>query len=392
MDKTTPSESVEPPAYLEKPDIRRMFHWLLDRLDNLPPERRARRISRSVNSKHFQTLFEPAEPDDDFVLWELINRCQKEGLIRIKSERKRRDPNLPPWIDMRIEFHIESEPILRQWLNRPAMTPEVKQWLFALKKNEHAFDRPDLLARPVFTWLGKPADEIISRLAAIAELVKDRPLTTYQLSSRLFWGSSKVLKGKEQWLSELLGLPEGAIAQRMLPVEVTFSSGPPTGILMLENLDSYFSACNGNWPGCDHFIKIYTQGFRGAALRIRDPACARLHVSDQSLPGLARLAVFRNEWFRGGSFSYPVYFCGDMDWAGLSIFRALKPVFPGLKPWKTGYERMLRAVEQGCGHSPEMAGKTGQTPVDTSDDAWLDTHVLGYLKTNNRFVDQEVIG
>ena len=81
-----------------------------------------------------------------------------------------------------------------------------------------------------------------------------------------------------------------------------------------------------------------------------------------------------------------------MDWTGLSIFRSLKPVFPGLKPWKTGYELMLRAAAQGCRHSPEMANKTGQIPLDTSDDDWLDTHVLAFLKANNRFVDQEIIG
>jgi hypothetical protein len=117
-----------------------------------------------------------------------------------------------------------------------------------------------------------------------------------------------------------------------------------------------------------------------------------LHYADQALPEPTRLAAFRDEWFQGGLFSCPICFCGDLDWAGLSIFRSLKPIFPGLTPWKPGYEQMLRAAEQECWHPPEMADKTGQAPLDTSDDAWLDTHVLTFLKTHNRFVDQEVIG
>lgn len=110
--------------------------------------------------------------------------------------------------------------------------------------------------------------------AQIASHAPSAPSISDDLSALLFWGDSKVLKGREQWLCDLLGLPQGAIAQRILPVDVTFPSRSPVGVLMLENLDSYFSAWIGNWPACDNLIKIYTQGFRGTAARIRNPACA----------------------------------------------------------------------------------------------------------------------
>ena len=100
--------------------------------------------------------------------------------------------------------------------------------------------------------------------------------------------------------------------------------------------------------------------------------------------------IINDSW--DGAFAYPVYFCGDMDWAGLSIFRALKPVFSELKPWKPGYKLMLHAAKQGGGHTLKMAGKTGQTPIETTRNAWLDMHVLSFLKSKNIFVDQEVIG
>ena len=67
------------------------------------------------------------------------------------------------------------------------------------------------------------------------------------------------------------------------------------------------------------------------------------------------LAAFREAWFREASFTGPVCFCGGLDWSGLAIFRSLKAVFPDLAPWKPGYERMLRAAEQGCCHTLEMA-------------------------------------
>lgn len=258
--------------------------------------------------------------------------------------------------------------------------------------NPDAFVRPDLLERPVFTGTGKSPEQIISRLAKIPAHVKDRSMTTRHLSALLFWGDSKVLEDREQWLRDLLGLPRGAIAQRILPVDVTFPSRSPAGVLMLENLDSYFSACMGNWPGCDRRIKVYTHGFRGTAARIRNPVCARFHFSDLSTPATSVLTAFRRDWFSGRAFDYPIYFCGDMDWAGLSIFRALKSVFPELEPWKPGYEMMLHAAEQGGGHTPEMANKTGQAPIETTQNPWLDMHILSFLKSKNLFVDQEVIG
>ncbi len=43
-------------------------------------------------------------------------------------------------------------------------------------------------------------------------------------------------------------------------------------------------------------------------------------------------------------------------------------------------------------HTLEMADKTGQAPLDTSGDLWLDNHVLTFLKANQSFVDQEILG
>lgn len=141
MDQDTPPHGGKPPAYLANADIRAMFHWLLDRLDDLSPELRTRSLSRRVDVDNFTPLFKPARPDDDHVLWELMKRCQKDGLIRLQSEKKRRDPRMPPWIGMRIVFHLESEPALRQWLDRPLVTPETWRWQLALKKWAHAFKR-----------------------------------------------------------------------------------------------------------------------------------------------------------------------------------------------------------------------------------------------------------
>jgi hypothetical protein len=380
-----------PPAYFQNSDIRSLFHWLLDRLDHLPRDQRTNALTRSVSAKNFPVLFRPEAPDDDMVLWGLLQRCARDGLIRIDATRTRRDPHLPPWAHRRIIFRLEHEDNLRLWLNRPEYT-EAGSWWAALDKWGHAFQRADLVAKPVLMLPGKSPEEILSRLAVIPELVRERPLSAYQISARLFWGHSKVLKGREQWLRDLLGLPREAVVERMLPVEVTFPPGTPAGILMIENLDSYFSACNGNWQDCLDMIKIYTQGFRGAADRIRDPSCVRLHFADQPLPEGHHLAAFREAWFLEAAFTGPVYFCGDLDWSGLAIFRSLKAVFPDLTPWKPGYERMLRAAEQGCCHTLEMADKTGQPPLDTSGDLWLDSHVLSFLKAKQSFVDQEILG
>jgi hypothetical protein len=92
MDSIFSSDTKQPPAYLQNSDIRLMFHWFLDRLDNIPAAQRTNRISRVISPKNFRRLFVPDEPDDDEVLWKLILRCQTDGLIRISSDKKRRDP------------------------------------------------------------------------------------------------------------------------------------------------------------------------------------------------------------------------------------------------------------------------------------------------------------
>jgi len=92
------------------------------------------------------------------------------------------------------------------------------------------------------------------------------------------------------------------------------------------------------------------------------------------------------------SFPYPIYFLGDLDWSGLSIFRSIKTVFPELRPWKKGYKIMINARENGQCHSPKMAGKEGQKKIETTNDEWLDQNVVKLFNNAALFVDQEVIG
>ena len=104
------------------------------------------------------------------------------------------------------------------------------------------------------------------------------------ISARLFWGNSKVLQGKEQWLRELLGLPREAVLERPLPVDVTFPPGTPAGILMIENLDSYFSACNGNWPDVPGYLRRPVAG----------RPCPILSQGEQGLRGSGNYRVGRD--------------------------------------------------------------------------------------------------
>lgn len=74
----------------------------------------------------------------------------------------------------------------------------------------------------------------------------------------------------------------------------------------------------------------------------------------------------------------------------MQILASLRGVFDSLEAWGPGYAPMLEHLQQGYGHTPEAAGKSGQLQVVLTGCSFADTELLPALSAHGRFVDQEV--
>ena len=380
------------PDYIDLPQMRKLFCGMLDLLKSTGRTERKRRVTIPRNRKYFKDFFEKGAYDFD-VLWNLLKKCRDDGLIFFEEDKSRRDPDIHDWMKYKYIFNEAYEDRLRDWLDYHVLTPEEKEWREALEKNRHLFEFPDKLKNPVRSLLRleKPAEEILLRLASVPGVLKEKPVTVYQLSAMLFWGHSKVFINQEGWLKEVFSLPDGIIAERPILIEISFPLKPPEGVLMIENLDCYISSCGANLKGCENLIKVYTQGFRGTSLRIRNEKYSWFHVKDPVSLNSKDYEAFVSFWQSDLSFPYPVYFFGDLDWAGMEIFCSLKKVFPEILPWKRGYMALMDARDNGQCHLPEMASKRGQKKIESTGDKWLDENILKPMKDRPLFVDQEII-
>jgi len=86
----------------------------------------------------------------------------------------------------------------------------------------------------------------------------------------------------------------------------------------------------------------------------------------------------------------PVYFWGDLDYAGMRILSAMRTTFPDLTAWSPGYAPMLAVLLAGGGHSPEAAEKQGQRPLASSGCAYADGQLIPAMAKVGRYIDQEM--
>jgi hypothetical protein len=86
----------------------------------------------------------------------------------------------------------------------------------------------------------------------------------------------------------------------------------------------------------------------------------------------------------------PVYFWGDLDYAGMRILAAMRSSFPEMTAWAPGYAPMLAALLAGGGHSPEAAEKQGQRAVVSSGCPYADGQLIPALSRTGRYLDQEL--
>lgn len=367
-----------PPWLRDEPELLALLGVVLDRFDLQPGEERRQRLTFGAE-KHLRSLLRlDAEADQ---LWRFVQELELRGLLAIKDGK--RGPYDAVWKGARIAFLIESEEVLRNWLARPREEPALRAWRTAVQRHTAAFPggiAPLLKRRLVIPGLDD--GQTVAALASLASI--DTPHTLRQLSARIFRGDSKRLEDREALIRTLF--PALPLRSRPLVVAVHLPA-ECSGLLFIENQDNYATAVAGGYPEAQGLALVYAAGFRGGAERIREPGAALLHYSDSTM---AR-SDFEAWWFKQStSQPGPLYFFGDLDFAGMAILAALRQRFGEVSAWQPGYASLLERLRDGGGHAPDAADKQQQSDPGSTGCTYADTVLLPAMRELG-FIDQEVL-
>lgn len=371
---------MEKPKWLDQTvAIVKLLDGFLDKLDKQAATERVRPVSIIINKDKFPALYQYAGDYDAEWIWGNLCDLEQRRILQI-ARGKQRD-----YTGSRIIFCTEAEAIVRQWLNHP-VDRTLQRWQETVEQHRDRFpgNIHKLMENPL-RIAGRTDDEILEALGNVGPCLNS---TRYQrqISARCFWGLSKFLDGREMLLSTLYPHYNDSILQRPVMIHVR-QVAEPKGLLIVENQDCFTALADGHLPAANDLILVYSQGFKGAAQRIREPDGVRFGFVGHELSEASR-EHFRQCWF--GTPSMPIWFWGDLDYAGMQILANLKQRFPTIDAWQPGYADMLENLA--FGHRPcedAGSGKDQQNPLNLTGCAYADDALLPALAQYGRFLDQE---
>jgi hypothetical protein len=244
----------------------------------------------------------------------------------------------------------------------------------------------EYLARnPLLALQDLPLEEAARSLDALQELcAAERELPLREASARAFQGRSKILDNRDELL-RLLGARPGQFPEAPIQLLVDLPE-VVADVVFVENLVTFERMADERRPRWEQSALVYAAGFRGSARRLRTRSGSRLYLR---APALRSAELRTLEQWLFGSLDLPVFFFGDLDYAGLQILGSLRAVFPAASAWSPGYEHLAALLEAGGGHSPELAEKSLQADPGSTGCPFSDECLLPLLRRTGRFVDQE---
>ena len=365
---------MDKPRWLNDfPEITAVLHRLLNKRENKTCHD-GKLSELRITEKSLPGLYQLN--DQASQQWELLTSLSPTICKIIPA--KKRDEFTPGFHKARLVLTHEGEVILREWLDRPEISA-AQRWQAAVQQHQSIFPgNVDVLLARRFNVAGMNEDEVVQALAAIGDYAQQY-LSLRQLSALVFRGDSKVLDNKQELLEALY--PQINIKPRPVLVDVYL----PTDIkavLFIENQDSYHMLTQSYHCDIAHTALVYCSGYQGTAERIRELGGASLHYQ-----GYAKLKEqFEQWWFNKEQNHLPVYFWGDLDFAGIAILKVLRQRFEKLQAWRLGYEPMRTLLERGGGYSAKQQNDPQSAGCD-----YADQILLPLLRKCDRAIDQEVV-
>jgi hypothetical protein len=290
-------------------------------------------------------------------------------------------PYDPPWKQAKLAFTPASEAVLRDWLDRAPSGAALEHWRTLVRAHAHLFSAggEPLLARRIVIG-DRTAEQVVTAFASIATITG--PVTLRQLSATVFWGDSKVLDDRADLVVALF--PELELRERAIIVAVHLPANV-NGVLFIENQDTYVAACDGVPSQLSDLALVYASGFRASATRIRLRSGARLHFGGVGSERYAR--DFEAWWFDQRQRLGPMWFWGDLDFAGMQILKSLRDRFGEVSAWRPGYEPMLHDLQLRGGYRP-VRNEAGQRDPGATGCEYADSILLPAVRANG-YRDQE---
>lgn len=340
-----------------------------------------------VNAKNTPQLYD-FNNEDTHYLWGLVTVLDNEyhiltvKLSRVKAGQETYD-------NAQLLFNVDSELMVRDWLQRPVFDPYASIWHNEVAKYAHQFDDGGrALSDHIIHHADKRAEDIVYGFSLLRNQLH-RPLTLRALSARCFWGDSKFLDKREVLVRELLPSLSVNIIIRPLLINV-YIPERFSHVLFIENQDSFLQlVANARrcvaLQGC---ALVYSAGFRGSSSRVRTPQAAVFsHLTAFKDHDRER---FEKWWFCNGE-TIPCFFWGDMDFAGMAILAALKKTFSNIQAWQCGYDAMQKYYHSGVHHKPSSTGRQRQKDPEVTGCEYADNVLLPLIRATGEFLDQEVV-
>lgn len=243
-----------------------------------------------------------------------------------------------------------------------------------------------LSRNPLLALQDMPLDAATHSLKALHELcVCGRRMPLREASALAFQGRAKVLDSREELL-RLLGAAPGQFSEPPIQLLVQVPTRM-VDVLFVENLVTYEQMADrhagSSW---EHSLLVYAAGFRGSARRLRSRESSRVYLRAPQHGAVQLRAV--EDWLFG-ALQPPVFFFGDLDFAGMQILSQLRVVFADAQAWPPGYLQLAAILRRGGGHQPEQAAKEFQLDPEETGCPFADGQLLPLMRSCGRFVDQE---
>lgn len=373
-------EEQPAPVWLrDEPELAALLHAALDRFDQRPAASRQRDVL--LSAEQYLPALERADAAAD-QLWKLVRALQACGALAIRHAR--RGPFDPDWKGAKLAFTAAGELLIRHWLQREPLTPELQTWRAAVHQHTTAFPGgcAALLARRIAVE-GRSSEDVVAAFARMATL--RGPLTLRQLSAFACWGDSKFLDDRGELIATLF--PQLQIRERAIVVAIHLPVDC-AGVLFIENQDTYTMACSGEPLAVSRLGLIFASGFRSSAERVRMRDGSLLHYAGAVSPQLRER--FESWWFDAGEPLGPCWFWGDLDLAGMQILKTLRARFGEVTAWQPGYAPMLAALGAAGGYAVAGARSRGQADPGTTGCLYADTVLLPAIRERGQ-LDQEAI-
>ncbi|KZY81117.1 hypothetical protein A3742_20040, partial [Oleiphilus sp. HI0071] len=335
-------EQTDIPVWISDFDeVRDLLSQFIDKLE------KGTRLLMRLTEKNVPSLFDYNNPHSKAV-WSLIQRLESDyGVFSIELDKHKFGSE--KYENAKVRFLPDAEETVRYWLNRPKVVPYKNQWQIAVESQHwpDAVNVAFLSENPLFID-ERSALHVAESLSKLAHRASSdtEPQTLRALSAAHFWGDSKFLDNKRDYLQS--ALPDCRLKERPLLVNI-FVPEDFSSVLFIENQDTFLmlvTKLSSARDLADEFkgiALVYAAGFKGAAARIRDKS--GYVFSEVSRSPATIYDSFTRWWELESDKDIPAYFWGDLDYSGFAILSALRGVFEGMEAWEAGYEVMLRFLD-----------------------------------------------